>query len=304
MFENEDTAAGGYWQWYRDVDGQTGQTYYLPTATVTVQIREDHTWDSGEQTKAPTCTEAGEVTYICDVCGETKTEVGDPARGHQMGDFVVTKEPTATEMGEETAKCANCDYTETRQIPVKVEQERITVGSASLSFEDEVVVNLYYTTTDMPGVTAENMGLLTWTVQPVEGTIDDADQVLPGALYDEAKGHYMVQTRGIAAKNLGDDIYMRVYAKLADGSYIYSNLVTYSPKKYALSRLGGDPALAFQLPIGALDGVGIDGQLPGQLPHRGKFLPGEQDACLDLTNDAVDDLGIHRPRIPVVKMYQ
>jgi hypothetical protein len=237
MFENEDTAAGGYWQWYRDVDGQTGQTYYLPTATVTVQIREDHTWNSGEQTKAPTCTEAGETTYICDVCGETKTEVGDPARGHQMGDFVVTKEPTATEMGEETAKCANCDYTETRQIPVKVEQERITVGSASLSFEDEVLVNLYYTTTDMPGVTAENMGLLTWAVQPVEGTIDDADQVLPGALYDEAKGHYMVQTRGIAAKNLGDDIYMRVYAKLADGSYIYSNLVTYSPKKYALSRL-------------------------------------------------------------------
>jgi hypothetical protein len=46
----------------------------------------------------------------------------------------------------------------------------------------------------------------------------------------------MVQTAGIAAKNLGDDIYMRVYAKTADG-IIYSDVVTYSPKQYAMSRL-------------------------------------------------------------------
>lgn len=47
----------------------------------------------------------------------------------------------------------------------------------------------------------------------------------------------MVQTDGIAAKNLADNIYMKAYAKLSDGSYVYSNLVTYSPKKYADSRL-------------------------------------------------------------------
>ena len=40
LFEDkENTPAGGYWQWYQDVDGKAGQTYYLPTATVMVNIR-------------------------------------------------------------------------------------------------------------------------------------------------------------------------------------------------------------------------------------------------------------------------
>ena len=38
MFEKADTAAGGYWQWYRDVDGAAGQIYNLPTATVTIVV--------------------------------------------------------------------------------------------------------------------------------------------------------------------------------------------------------------------------------------------------------------------------
>lgn len=33
-----------------------------------------HSWDGGTVTKAPTTTEAGELTYTCEVCGETKTE--------------------------------------------------------------------------------------------------------------------------------------------------------------------------------------------------------------------------------------
>jgi len=33
-----------------------------------------HIWDGGAVTKAPTTTEAGELTYTCEVCGETKTE--------------------------------------------------------------------------------------------------------------------------------------------------------------------------------------------------------------------------------------
>lgn len=36
MFEKNTTTAGGYWQWYRDVNGAAGQTYYLPTATVNI----------------------------------------------------------------------------------------------------------------------------------------------------------------------------------------------------------------------------------------------------------------------------
>ncbi|MDE6110966.1 MAG: hypothetical protein K2F65_03505, partial [Eubacterium sp.] len=35
---------------------------------------QNHAWNDGEETKAPTATEAGEKTFTCTVCGETKTE--------------------------------------------------------------------------------------------------------------------------------------------------------------------------------------------------------------------------------------
>ena len=47
----------------------------------------------------------------------------------------------------------------------------------------------------------------------------------------------MVRTGGIPAKMLGDDIYLRGYAKTADGTYVYTQLMRYSPKMYAMSRL-------------------------------------------------------------------
>ena len=109
----------------------------------------------------------------------------------------------------------------------------IEVKSASLSFEDEILSNLYYTISNFE---ATEMGLLTWAAQPEDGTIDNAENVYVGAVYDTEKGRYMVRTAGIAAKNLGDDIYMCVYAKTAD-SIIYSDVVAYSPKQYAMSRL-------------------------------------------------------------------
>ena len=109
----------------------------------------------------------------------------------------------------------------------------IDVKSASLNFEDEILVNLYFITTDL---NATEMGLLTWSKDPGEGTIDNAEQIYVGAEYDEETDRYMVQTDGIAAKKMGDDIYMRVYAKTRR-SIVYSKVVTYSPKKYAMSRL-------------------------------------------------------------------
>ena len=74
MFVNEDTKTGGFWQWYQDANGAVGQTYYLPTATVTAQILTSHAWNDGEQTKAPTCAGEGNCLYTCTVCGATKNE--------------------------------------------------------------------------------------------------------------------------------------------------------------------------------------------------------------------------------------
>ena len=42
---------------------------------------DSHIWDDGVVTKEPTCPEAGEMTYTCTACGETKTEE-IPALGH------------------------------------------------------------------------------------------------------------------------------------------------------------------------------------------------------------------------------
>ena len=75
-----------------------------------------HKWNEGTVTKEATCTEAGEKTYTCDVCGETKTEA-IPAAGHK-GEWVVVKEATETETGLKKLVCTVCGETEEEIIPV------------------------------------------------------------------------------------------------------------------------------------------------------------------------------------------
>jgi hypothetical protein len=122
---------------------------------------------------------------------------------------------------------------EAEQDPGVAVNGTINVVGATLSFEDEILTNLYYT---LSGVESTQMGLLTWSEAPADGTIDNAENIFAGAQYIAESGQYMVQTAGIAAKNLGDDIFMRVYAKTENG-IVYSDVISYSPKQYALSRL-------------------------------------------------------------------
>jgi len=58
-----------------------------------------HTWDSGSVTKEPTCTAAGEKTFVCP-CGETKKET-IPASGHEYGPWENTEKT-------HSRKCRNC----------------------------------------------------------------------------------------------------------------------------------------------------------------------------------------------------
>ena len=48
-------------------------------------------------------------------------------------------------------------------------------------------------------------------------------------------GNYEAAITGIAAKEMGDTRYYVAYAKLNDGTYIYSGAYDYSPKKYAMN---------------------------------------------------------------------
>ena len=76
-----------------------------------------HRWNEGRETKSPTCTTAGEKTYICTDCGRTKTEQID-ALGHDWGEWVVTKPATTSAEGVETRTCKrDASHTETHDIP-------------------------------------------------------------------------------------------------------------------------------------------------------------------------------------------
>lgn len=75
----------------------------------------NHNWDEGEVTTEATCTDAGEKTYTCSLCRETKTEE-IPALGHEWGEWKTLKEATCTDDGSRTRTCARCNETETEAI--------------------------------------------------------------------------------------------------------------------------------------------------------------------------------------------
>lgn len=81
-----------------------------------------HTWDAGSVAKEPTCTDKGYMTYSCTACGESYVEAYHDALGHAWDNGVVTKEPTEKEAGEKTFTCARCKATQTERIPATGEQ--------------------------------------------------------------------------------------------------------------------------------------------------------------------------------------
>jgi hypothetical protein len=103
----------------------------------------------------------------------------------------------------------------------------------SLSFEGEIMYNLYFTADDLTDVV--EMGLVTFDTKLATGTIANATNVYAGFI--DAGGMYMGQTAGIPAKQLGDAVYFKAYAKLTDGSYVYSDIVGYNAVAYAKSIL-------------------------------------------------------------------
>ena len=68
---------------------------------------ENHSWDAGEITTEPTCTERGEKTFTCSICGNTKTQKVS-ATGHSYGKYEVVKEPTNARKGLKAKTCGVC----------------------------------------------------------------------------------------------------------------------------------------------------------------------------------------------------
>ena len=79
------------------------------------------------------------------------------------------------------------------------------------------------------------MGMITFDSQLTDGTIEDAVEVYSD--YSTDGSVYMVATEGIAAKNMADQMWFKIYAKLSDGSYVYTTVNYYSAVRYATSIL-------------------------------------------------------------------
>ena len=116
-------------------------------------------------------------------------------------------------------------------VPVKLD-------SASLSFKEKIHYNIFFSLGLDETVDLSDMGLVMFDSLKADGTMDDAIAIYAGAV--EMDGKYMVATDGVPAKYMGDTIYFRVYAKLADGSYVYSKTVEYSAVTYAEHILNSD----------------------------------------------------------------
>jgi len=157
-------------------DGSTGVGKCNACGTefdkATVIPAKGHSFGEYTVTKEATCTEKGEETATCSVCGEKDTKEIDkvphdyketnrveatcdtegyieskcsvcgadtakilPALGHKWGEWKVTVEATKTEKGEKVRVCEVCQETETKEIPA--------TGSVAPKTGDEANIALY-----------------------------------------------------------------------------------------------------------------------------------------------------------------
>ena len=92
--------------------GYSGDTYCADCGVKifsgqTIAKTKNHNWDGGVITTEPTCTERGEKTFTCTICGNTNTKKVN-ATGHSYGAYKVVKEPTNKRKGLKAKTCSVC----------------------------------------------------------------------------------------------------------------------------------------------------------------------------------------------------
>ncbi|MBQ5711329.1 MAG: hypothetical protein IIV61_01825, partial [Oscillospiraceae bacterium] len=156
-----------------DVSGQ------CPVCYQTVE----HQYDSSR--KAPSCDAEGMVTYTCGVCGHTYSET-IPATGHSY-------------VGGTCTGCGQAD-------PDAVKDPGLVLNYPTLSFEDEIIYNVYFSVKDTTSVV--EMGLMVLPKMDQNATIADAVALVPGYVTNGVV--YLAKSEGIPAANMGDTLYFKV----------------------------------------------------------------------------------------------
>ena len=119
--------------------------------------------------------------------------------------------------------------------PVVITVPTLTLKAPTLEFKDTVKVIAFFTADNIEDVV--EMGMVTYSSNVEAVDVSTAEHLIPGAIYEEGSGRYFASSQGINAKYLGDTVYLACYAKLTDGSYVYTKLAPYSPIQYAASQL-------------------------------------------------------------------
>ena len=201
-----------------------------------------------------TCVQDGSVTDICSACGHTQIQVIS-ATGHRYK--TTTIEPTCTTQGYTSYLCTACDYSYQDQItdPIGHSYEQgsctvcgiadpnydpvvkpvLTLKAPALEFKDMVKVIAFFTAEQTDDVV--EMGMITYREKVSSWSVETADHVIPGAILQESTGRYFASSQGIDAKYLCDTVYLACYARLTDGSYVYTRLAGYGAVQYAASQL-------------------------------------------------------------------
>ena len=125
-------------EWSKDADGHWHESTCGHEATA----KETHTWNEGEKTKPATCTEEGEITYTCTVCGFEKVENYD-VLGHSYGEVTYTwaEDNSAVTASRTCANDAEHVETETVNTVAEVTQaqtcENNELTTYTATFENE-----------------------------------------------------------------------------------------------------------------------------------------------------------------------
>jgi hypothetical protein len=137
--------------------------------------QDGHSWDEGTITLTPTCTEAGERTFTCTVCGETMTEAVE-ALGHDFDDT--------------TGVCSRCNLEAFRAVFACSEGVSVTVfptqdltagGTANAAYA-------FPRSGDSGGIDVSGSGQVNFLVVPEAGYEVESVVVTPAANFKNLKG--------------------------------------------------------------------------------------------------------------------
>ena len=115
----------------------------------------------------------------------------------------------------------------------------IKATSATLLYEDMIQVRYKFQVTASDPSDIVSYGMYIFTSQADAETCDAAKAIQDKELSGTG-GVYYGYTDGVPAKEMGDSQFVVGYLKLANGEYVYGNIVEYSPKIYAARMVGKD----------------------------------------------------------------